>query len=183
MHMLHANHRQCCGFDITPPHLPCIALSNARDIYAARWQMHQLHAHTPVIPQLTLSCSLTYCLQQILLLVLQPPSCCGCHQSLFVSLTGCLQATTPHWCFGADNSGDIRRSGNIQALWKEAAKMCQQQQPGLSSRIMLVTADGAIDSSANPNEQEEATAALHMCEMVAAVGLLSLGGSFVIKVT
>lgn len=48
---------------------------------------------------------------------------------------------------------------------------------------MLVTADGAIDSSANPNEQEEATAALHMCEMVAAVGLLSVGGSFVIKVT
>lgn len=47
---------------------------------------------------------------------------------------------------------------------------------------MLVTADGAIDSSAAPNEQEQATAALHMCEMVAAVGLLSVGGSFVIKV-
>lgn len=61
--------------------------------------------------------------------------------------------------------------------------MCQQQPPGQNSRIMLVTADGAIDSSANPNEQEQATAALHMCEMVAAVGLLSVGGAFVIKVS
>lgn len=94
-----------------------------------------------------------------------------------------VQATTPHWCFGADNSGDIRRPANIQALWQEAARMCQQQQSGQPARIMLVTADGAIDSSANPNEQEEATAALHMCEMLAAVGLLSVGGAFVIKVT
>lgn len=63
--------------------------------------------------------------------------------------------------------------------------MCQQQQgpAGHPAKVILVTADGAIDSSAAPNEQEQATAALHMCEMVAAVGLLSLGGAFVIKVT
>lgn len=70
-------------------------------------------------------------------------------------------------------------------MWSEAARMCQQQQrqPGQNTKVMLVTADGAIDSSAAPNEQEQATAALHMCEMVTAVGLLSVGGAFVIKVT
>ena len=70
----------------------------------------------------------------------------------------------------------------METMWKQAASMCQQQQ-GRPAKLRLVTADGAIDSSANPNEQEHATAALHMCEMVTAVGLLSVGGSFVIKVT
>ena len=97
-------------------------------------------------------------------------------------MTLLLQATMPHWCFGSDNSGDIRQAGNVQAMWQEAVQMCRPTASRPAAKLVLVTADGAIDSSANPNEQEEATAALHMCEMVTALGLLSLGGAFVIKV-
>jgi cap2 methyltransferase len=46
---------------------------------------------------------------------------------------------------------------------------------------MLITADGSIDCQENPNEQEMTTASLHYCELVAALGLLAKGGSFVLK--
>lgn len=35
---------------------------------------------------------------------------------------------------------------------------------------LLVTADGAVDTSMDPNKQELITASLHYCEIVAALG-------------
>ncbi len=46
---------------------------------------------------------------------------------------------------------------------------------------MLVTADGAVDTSMDPNRQEEITAGLHLCEILAAAGLLASGGHFIWK--
>jgi cap2 methyltransferase len=42
-------------------------------------------------------------------------------------------------------------------------------------QVQLVTADGGIDTSANPGEQELLTAQLHYCEAVAALGCLAPG--------
>eukprot|EP00960_Hanusia_phi_P020840 614216-Hanusia_phi.AAC.1 len=46
---------------------------------------------------------------------------------------------------------------------------------------MLVTADGSVDCSGTPAEQESIVAQLHFCEAVAAIGSLAKGGSFVLK--
>ncbi len=45
----------------------------------------------------------------------------------------------------------------------------------------MVTADGAVDTSTDPNRQEALTAALHYCEVVAALGALARGGTFMWK--
>ena len=50
-------------------------------------------------------------------------------------------------------------------------------QPG----ALLVTADGAVDCSMDPNRQEAICADLHLCEIIAAVGLLAVGGHFMWK--
>eukprot|EP00892_Ulva_mutabilis_P007493 jgi/Ulvmu1/5115/UM021_0132.1 len=86
--------------------------------------------------------------------------------------------TKPNWHFGSDGSGDIRRRHNIHAFW-EHCKLAFEDQgvPG----AVLVTADGSIDCQEDPNEQEAATASLHFAELVAALGLLSPGGSAFLK--
>ena len=77
--------------------------------------------------------------------------------------------TLDHWEFGADNTGDIQSSANILAL-----RDCGR-------RAHLVTADGSIDCSTNPREQEAMVAHLHFCEAVAALHVLAVGGHFVLK--
>ena len=84
-----------------------------------------------------------------------------------------INETPQHWFFGRDNSGDMRLPHNIAATWERAEKM---------GPVLLVTADGSIDCSGSPNDQEDVTAQLHFCEAVAAVGALSVGGAFVLKV-
>jgi cap2 methyltransferase len=85
---------------------------------------------------------------------------------------GFISETLEHWFFGEDNTGDMRLPHNITATWERAKQMGQ---------ILLVTADGSIDSSCSPAEQEEQNAQLHYCECVAAVGALAVGGAFVLK--
>jgi hypothetical protein len=53
----------------------------------------------------------------------------------------------------------------------------EQMLPG----ALLVTADGSIDCQENPNEQEAATASLHYAELIAALGLLAVGGTAFLK--
>ena len=88
-----------------------------------------------------------------------------------------LHYTAPHWNFGADDTGDIRSIENIQQLWGDCARRFGFYKGGAD----LVTADGSVDCSKNPNEQESTVAWLHMCEVVAAIGLLAPGGMFVLK--
>ena len=45
----------------------------------------------------------------------------------------------------------------------------------------FVTGDGSIDTQEHPNEQEALTASLHFAELVAALGLLAVGGSVFLK--
>ncbi|GIL48149.1 hypothetical protein Vafri_4842 [Volvox africanus] len=90
-----------------------------------------------------------------------------------------IAATTPKWCFGADSTGDIRRIPNIKAIWERGRWLCQQM--GCPGGALMVTADGAVDTSMDPNRQEMITASLHYCEVVAALGLLAVGGNFVWK--
>ncbi|KAL0044230.1 hypothetical protein WJX82_005654 [Trebouxia sp. C0006] len=89
-----------------------------------------------------------------------------------------IQATLQHWHWGHDGSGDIRRPENVAAICASAGAMAKDLGTG---GAMLVTADGSIDCQENPNEQEMSTAALHYCEMVTALGVLSPGGSFILK--
>ena len=83
-----------------------------------------------------------------------------------------IKETSEHWFFGKDSGGDMRLRENIEAMWERAERM---------GAVMLVTANGSIDVSGGPNEQEENNAQLHYCEVVAAVGALAVGGAFVLK--
>ncbi|GAX83199.1 hypothetical protein CEUSTIGMA_g10625.t1 [Chlamydomonas eustigma] len=89
-----------------------------------------------------------------------------------------IQATLSNWCFGKDNSGDIRKLPNIKEIWAESQRRAASL--GVSGAA-LVTGDGSIDCQEDPNEQEAATAPLHFCEAVAALGLLCPGGSLLLK--
>lgn len=51
----------------------------------------------------------------------------------------------------------------------------------MPSGAALVTADGAVDTTLDPNNQELLTASIHYCELVAALGLLAPGGNFLLK--
>lgn len=88
-----------------------------------------------------------------------------------------IHYTAAHWNFGADGTGDIRSIENIQHLWSACARRFGFYRGGAD----LVTADGSVDCSQKPNEQESTVAWLHMCEVVAAIGLLTPGGMFVLK--
>ncbi len=85
-----------------------------------------------------------------------------------------IRQTTPHWFFGADNSGNIMSTANVRALWARARARFPEG-------VMLVTGDGSINCQNDPNEQEAITSPLHFCEFVAGVGLLARGGAMVLK--
>jgi len=90
----------------------------------------------------------------------------GNNADAMVEDDGFINETPEHWFFGSDNSGDMRLPHNIAATWERAGKM---------GPVLLVTADGSIDCSDRPNDQEEVVAQLHFCETVAAVGALAVG--------
>jgi cap2 methyltransferase len=93
-----------------------------------------------------------------------------------------INETMANWCWGEDSSGDLRRIQNIEFLWEDARRrMVGADGESLCPGAMLVTADGAVDTSMDPNRQEEICAGLHFCEIVAAVGILAPGGSFIWK--
>lgn len=84
-----------------------------------------------------------------------------------------IRHTLDHWCFGEDNTGNIMNLKNLDELVRvsEAEK-----------NISLITADGSIDCTDVPAEQESVLAHLHFCETVAALHLLATGGSFLLKI-
>lgn len=53
---------------------------------------------------------------------------------------------------------------------------------GMQGKVWLITADGSVDCSGDPGEQEHATHHLHYCEAVTALELLEPGGTFVLKI-
>lgn len=87
-----------------------------------------------------------------------------------------IRHTLKHWCFGADNTGNLMNLRNLDALVERASIV------GEESPVMLVTADGSIDCVDTPGEQESTVAHLHLCETIACMHLLRRGGNFLLKV-
>lgn len=102
------------------------------------------------------------------------PYCEGHSYDRMVSDDRFIRHTLKHWCFGADNTGDIMDLRNLDVLIE---KFKQQ----LDGRILLVTADGSIDCTDIPGEQENAVAQLHLCETMTCMHLLQKGGNFLLK--
>ena len=72
-----------------------------------------------------------------------------------------------------------RNCGYLPETFRSSANIRSIQERG--PRAHLVTSDGSIDCSTEPNEQEAVVAHLHFCETVAALQLLDRGGHFVLK--
>ncbi|KAG0693827.1 Cap-specific mRNA (nucleoside-2'-O-)-methyltransferase 2 [Chionoecetes opilio] len=86
-----------------------------------------------------------------------------------------ISHTLPHWCFGADNTGDLTQRHTLHDLAARAARAASL------GAVQLVTADGSFDCQRAPAEQERDTHPLHLCEAAAALTLLAPGGSLVLK--
>ena len=76
--------------------------------------------------------------------------------------------TLNHWDFGPDDTGDI--IGNLRYFVEK-----------YRGQMSLVTADGSIDCQADPARQEILVSELHMAEILTALGVLKIGGHFVLK--
>ncbi|XP_018361381.1 PREDICTED: cap-specific mRNA (nucleoside-2'-O-)-methyltransferase 2 [Trachymyrmex cornetzi] len=103
------------------------------------------------------------------------PYCEGNSYDRMVADDRFIRHTLKHWCFGADNTGDIMDLKNLDTLMKKSESLDGK------GRILLVTADGSIDCMNMPGEQESAVAQLHLCETVACLHLLQKGGNFLLK--
>ncbi|XP_011647004.1 cap-specific mRNA (nucleoside-2'-O-)-methyltransferase 2 isoform X1 [Pogonomyrmex barbatus] len=102
------------------------------------------------------------------------PHCEGNSYDSMVADDRFIRHTLKHWCFGADNTGDIMDLRNLDALVERSESLD-------GGRILLVTADGSIDCTNVPAEQESVVAQLHFCETVACLHLLQKGGNFLLK--
>lgn len=102
------------------------------------------------------------------------PYCEGNSYSRMVDDDRFVRHTLKHWCFGTDNTGNIMDLRNLDAL-------IERSRTNSGGPIMLVTADGSIDCTDMPDEQENAVAHLHFCETVACMHILEKGGNFLLK--
>lgn len=103
------------------------------------------------------------------------PYCEGNSYDSMVADDRFIRYTLKHWCFGDDNIGDIMNLKNLDALVRKSESLDG------GGRILLVTADGSVDCTNMPGEQESAVAQLHLCETVACMHLLQKGGNFLLK--
>ena len=76
-------------------------------------------------------------------------------------------------CYGKDGTGNLYNLENILYF----VKYC-----GGKHTIDLVTADGGFDFSINFNEQEQLSYRLLLCEIVTALSVNTIGGTFVLKI-
>ncbi|EFN88438.1 Uncharacterized protein FLJ11171 [Harpegnathos saltator] len=103
------------------------------------------------------------------------PYCEGNPYSQMIDDDRFIRHTLMHWYFGADNTGNIMDLQNLDALVERSKTISQ-------GPIMLITADGSIDCTDMPDEQENAVVHLHFCEIVTCMHLLEKGGNFLLKV-
>ncbi|XP_044001426.1 NADPH:adrenodoxin oxidoreductase, mitochondrial isoform X2 [Aphidius gifuensis] len=78
--------------------------------------------------------------------------------------------TMNNWYFGVDNTGDLMKLNNLDGLIER-----------VGDDVMLVTADGSINCMDSPDEQELVVSHLHYCETIAALNILNIGGSYLLK--
>lgn len=84
-----------------------------------------------------------------------------------------MRHTLENWNFGEDLTGNIKDMSNIKSIEGH----CKQ----IGAKIKLVTADGSINCVEFPNFQEEKVSPLLFAEVVTALRILDLGGSFILK--
>lgn len=82
--------------------------------------------------------------------------------------------TLENWEFGPDYTGDIFQSGYSEHLSCAVLEKFDRN-------ACLVTADGSIDCSDDPGEQENVVMRLHNYETMVALNVLQEGGSLVLK--
>lgn len=82
--------------------------------------------------------------------------------------------TLENWEFGPDYTGDIFQPGYSEHLYQTVLKK-------FNGNVCLVTADGSIDCSDDPGEQENVVMRLHSYETMVALNILQNGGSLVLK--
>lgn len=82
--------------------------------------------------------------------------------------------TLENWEFGPDYTGDIFQSGYSEHLYRTVSEK-------FDKNVCLVTADGSIDCSDDPGEQENVVMRLHDYETMVALNVLQDGGSLVLK--
>lgn len=82
--------------------------------------------------------------------------------------------TLDHWEFGPDYTGDIFQDGYSDHLRQTVRQWFGQD-------ACLVTADGSIDCSDDPGEQETVVMRLHHHECMVALNVLRDGGSLLLK--
>ncbi|XP_025197530.1 cap-specific mRNA (nucleoside-2'-O-)-methyltransferase 2-like [Melanaphis sacchari] len=83
--------------------------------------------------------------------------------------------TLPNWEFGPDYTGDIFQPGYAEHLYRTVLDRFG------GKGAWLVTADGSIDCSDDPGEQETVVSRLHDHETMVALNVLRDGGSLVLK--
>ncbi|GIX64010.1 ribosomal RNA large subunit methyltransferase J protein [Babesia caballi] len=89
--------------------------------------------------------------------------------------------TSNNWLNGADESGNIMRTANIEYIWDRISRPSRFNKGKAPVLVDLVTADGSVDCQADPNNQEALTAPLKLAEVVCALGLMRVGAAFVLK--
>ncbi|XP_017867169.1 PREDICTED: cap-specific mRNA (nucleoside-2'-O-)-methyltransferase 2 [Drosophila arizonae] len=82
--------------------------------------------------------------------------------------------TLNNWLFHRDFTGNLLNVENIEHMRDVCAK-------DLPAGVQLITADGSIDCSAQPDCQEEIVARLLFAEILSALHILSPSGNLVIK--
>lgn len=83
--------------------------------------------------------------------------------------------TLPNWEFGPDYTGDIFQPGYAEHLYRTVVERFG------GKAAWLVTADGSIDCSDDPGEQETVVSRLHDHETMVALSVLRDNGSLVLK--
>ncbi|GFQ96896.1 cap-specific mRNA [Trichonephila clavata] len=83
-----------------------------------------------------------------------------------------LFPTIKHWYFGQDDTGDITNPKFSKDL---------NDFMGEKYFFDLITADGSVNCTENPAEQEETVSELHFAELLVALHNLSPGANFVLK--
>ncbi|GFE55835.1 ribosomal protein RNA large subunit methyltransferase J [Babesia ovis] len=89
--------------------------------------------------------------------------------------------TITHWISGADESGNITKTANIEYIWDRVSRPSKFNKGKLPVLADIVTADGSFCCQADPNNQESLTAPLKLSEVVCALGLMRVGAVFVLK--
>ncbi|CDR95586.1 ribosomal RNA large subunit methyltransferase J domain containing protein, putative [Babesia bigemina] len=92
-----------------------------------------------------------------------------------------FRETARNWLNGADDSGNVTRTLNIEYIWDRISRPSRFNKGRSPVLVDIVTADGSFDCQADPNNQEALTAPLKLAEVVCALGLMRVGAIFVLK--